>query len=496
MAAITDFLRGLIGLSSDASQVKPQPIPSLAPVTSYSQIEQQVNEIFSRASFSTKKALCRMFPKGADLHIHMAGSYHPEILLDFAVELNLSMDPKNCLFYSQEDLDKPANAKVKARAVSAKDLQTPQYAALLNKYQNDVSMRDATRMEELPHDHFMYDCFPVVFSIIQYVDPQKQLQTVRDAAKDQNIQLLELMVGVDALKAMIPHFPDMKLDEGTKVRFIIETSRLVPVCSDNKFQGAIEEAFQLINKNPEVKSVNMVGPENHPTARKNFLKQLDIIEAVWEKRRQTKITMHAGELTAKVTAPVNMKNRIIKTLVNSPCDRIGHAVSLAYESDFIDTLNYMKFGKIAVEICLTSNERILGVEGKDHPFLTYLEYGIPVILCSDDAGLNLSDLSDQYYTAMTKYGIDYPTIKRLSRNGLECSSLDGEGIFEDRDTSKFSKLFEGKDFASNDFYLDPAVTSFLEASEKARAQVALEKALIAFEEKVIMNFRKDLLKCV
>ena len=42
--------------------------------------------------------------------------------------------------------------------------------------------------------------------------------------------------------------------------------------------------------------------------------------------------------------------------------------------------------KVLVEICLTSNDLILGVRGEEHPLPVYLRYGVPVALATDDQG--------------------------------------------------------------------------------------------------------------
>ena len=43
---------------------------------------------------------------------------------------------------------------------------------------------------------------------------------------------------------------------------------------------------------------------------------------------------------------------------------------------------------VLVEIALTSNDMILGVSGDDHPLPTYLKYGVPVALATDDEGVS------------------------------------------------------------------------------------------------------------
>jgi len=76
-----------------------------------------------------------------------------------------------------------------------------------------------------------------------------------------------------------------------------------------------------------------------------------------------------------------------------------------------------------VEINLTSNDLILGVRGKDHPFPVYLTAGVPVVLSTDDAGVSRIDLTNEYFRAARDYGLGYAQLKAIARNSLSYSFL-------------------------------------------------------------------------
>ncbi|MFZ0634874.1 MAG: hypothetical protein WA755_15785 [Candidatus Acidiferrales bacterium] len=59
-------------------------------------------------------------------------------------------------------------------------------------------------------------------------------------------------------------------------------------------------------------------------------------------------------------------------------ERIGHGVDIMYEDYPYDLLKEMAVKHILVEVNLTSNDVILGVSGKDHPFPIYRKFGVPV----------------------------------------------------------------------------------------------------------------------
>ena len=79
---------------------------------------------------------------------------------------------------------------------------------------------------------------------------------------------------------------------------------------------------------------------------------------------------------------------------------------------------------VLVEIALTSNDVILGVKGKRHPLRTYLKYGVPVALVTDDPGVARSSLTLEFLKAVDEQGLDYGTLKRMVRNSLEFSFAD------------------------------------------------------------------------
>ena len=84
----------------------------------------------------------------------------------------------------------------------------------------------------------------------------------------------------------------------------------------------------------------------------------------------------------------------------------------------------MRKRPVAVEINLTSNDKILGVRGKDHPLPTYLAAGVPVVLSTDDAGVSRINLTNEYFRAARDYGLNYRTLKAIARNALIHSFLD------------------------------------------------------------------------
>jgi len=97
-------------------------------------------------------------------------------------------------------------------------------------------------------------------------------------------------------------------------------------------------------------------------------------------------------------------------------------VDLPYETGAIDLLKRIK-EKSAVEINFTSNEFILGVKGREHPYLIYSAYDVPLAVCTDDSGVSRNDLSSEYVLLAARYKPSYMTVKKYVYNSIKYSFL-------------------------------------------------------------------------
>ena len=102
-----------------------------------------------------------------------------------------------------------------------------------------------------------------------------------------------------------------------------------------------------------------------------------------------RITVHAGEFSSSKS--------IWHAIDDCGAERIGHGVSAAEDPEL---LRRLAKDQIALEVCLTSNY-LLGLcqDLKRHPFLKFLEAGVPVVLCTDDQALFRTSLMKEYEKA-------------------------------------------------------------------------------------------------
>ena len=137
------------------------------------------------------------------------------------------------------------------------------------------------------------------------------------------------------------------------------------------------------------------------------------------------ISLHAGELAAGLVPPDGLCCHIRLAVEDAHAERIGHGVDVMHEDRPYELLKEMAAKHVMVEINLTSNDVILGVTGKDHPFPVYRRFGVPVALSTDDEGVSRIDLTNEYVRAAETYSLRYADLKQMVRTGLEHDFLAG-----------------------------------------------------------------------
>jgi hypothetical protein len=111
---------------------------------------------------------------------------------------------------------------------------------------------------------------------------------------------------------------------------------------------------------------------------------------------------------------------------------------------------------------------------------TYLAYGVPVALSTDDEGVSRSEMTLEYRKAVEEQGVDYRTLKTMARNSLEFAFVEGESLWTD-----FAALVAADACSPGAGGYDGApCAAFMRRNTKARLQVSLERAFQDFETRV------------
>ncbi|MGX4641646.1 adenosine deaminase [Massilia sp. SYSU DXS3249] len=182
-------------------------------------------------------------------------------------------------------------------------------------------------------------------------------------------------------------------------------------------------AFKSASTGGKVVGVNIVGQESTHVSMRDYalhMKMFGFLKSVYPK---VKVAMHAGELAMGDVPPEGLKFHIDQALNVARADRIGHGIDLAHESNAVQIMRTMRARDIPVEINLTSNSFISGIEGANHPVTLYRKYGVPYVISTDDAGVTRHTLSQEYVSFASRYKPDYAEMKKTSYNSVRYAFL-------------------------------------------------------------------------
>jgi adenosine deaminase len=182
--------------------------------------------------------------------------------------------------------------------------------------------------------------------------------------------------------------------------------------------------FEIASAEPRVVGLNLVQPEDDPVALRDFSLQMNMIAFLRQFYPNVHIALHAGELSDGLVPPEALRFHIRESVRTGHALRIGHGAAAMQEDDPYGLMRELAAKKVLVEIALSSNDLILGVKGARHPLRTYLHYGVPVALVTDDYGVARSSHTLEWLKAVQEQGLDYLTMKRMIRNSIDYSFAD------------------------------------------------------------------------
>jgi adenosine deaminase len=461
-------------------------------------------------------AFLREMPKGGDLHIHLAGAIYAESLIDFAAEDGFCVDRTTSVLIAPpcDDACDRFTSKPSIRCAY-------QDHVLYNSIVDAWSMRNWSG-EEPGHDHFFATFDKFLPAMNNHLGDS--IAEAADRAAADHLQYLELMHTADGnlapeLGAKVGWDDDFsrlrekllasgikeivavtrqQLDRdeakmrqllrcgstqasagcGVTVRYLYQVLRGLP---KEQVYAQIILGFELAQADPRFVGLNLVMPEDWYVPMHDFdlhMKMLDYLHGVYPR---VHISLHAGELALGLVPPEGLTFHVRQSIEKGHAERIGHGVTVMNERDATGLLQEMARRKVLVEICLTSNEVILGVRGEEHPLPVYLRYGVPVALATDDQGVSRIDMTHEYVRAAETYQLTYADLKRSARESLEYSFLAGASIWSDPQAYHLTSACAGdRPVAAG---VSARCGKFLEGNERARVQWKLEREFAQFEKK-------------
>jgi hypothetical protein len=233
------------------------------------------------------------------------------------------------------------------------------------------------------------------------------------------------------------------------------------------------------NPSSKVVALNLVQPEDSLASMQNFSVQMQMLNFLRPMYPQAHVSLHAGELAPGMVPPEGLMFHIRDSVLVARADRIGHGVDIMHESDPYELLKEMARRNVMIEICLSSNDLILGVSGPQHPLAVYLKYGVPVALATDDEGVSRSEISREFLKAVEDQGLNYIQLKAMARNSLQYAFIAGGSLWSD--SRKFAPVHQCTQDLAVLRLTSNGCRQYVNGSEKAKLQWRLEEEFREFE---------------
>jgi len=472
-------------------------------------------------------------PKGGDLHNHLSGAIYAESMIQWAKEQAECVDPSTYVLSAGTNSPSGGGMTCVAPLVPAETaLSNPVlYRSMVDAW----SMRDWQLSGQSGHDHF-FDTFEK-FGAATHGNTGPMLAETAARAASQNEIYQELMftptgtpfrtmLAADGVKS-IRLTDDASTEALTALRKALlengmsgavqdaiqqtneaeksrdaklgcDTSKKQPGCTVTQrylfqvLRGLPKQivyaqmvlAFELAMADPRFVGLNMVMPEDYYIPMHDFPLHMRMMHYLHSQYPSIPVSLHAGELAYGLVPPEGLRFHIHDSVKIAGAERIGHGVDVMNETNALQLMQEMSGndGKkpVMVEICLTSNDVILGVRGKQHPLHEYMQTGVPVALATDDEGVSRSDMSHEYLRAAEDQKLSYTDLKRSARNSLQYAFIQGTSLWSN--PKKFEPVKECSELKTG-----AAITKTCRdyagdrTNKKAALQLKLEEQFRAFE---------------
>jgi adenosine deaminase len=483
-----------------------------------SALEQKTARYFEsiRKSPQQQLAFLLRMPKGGDLHNHLSGSIYAESYIQWAADNGLCVNNQTQALLvppEKSNCDPKANLSPVSNALTNSVL----YRQMIDAW----SMRNWQLSGQSGHDHF-FDAF-VKFGPATYGQIGRMIAEAASRAARGRVLYLELMLTPDGVassqigqqvgwdgngkttlsklegagiaNAAIAGIKTLREAEGQKNQLLKcgsehadpgceVTIRYLAQVSRGGSLGAVfaqmVTGFALANDpSSKVVGLNLVQGEDGLASMQNFSLHMRMLNALRPLYPQAHLTLHAGELAPGLVPPEGLTFHVRESVMTAGAERIGHGVDIMHEDEPHELLEEMARRNVLVEICLSSNDLILGISGAEHPLATYLQYGVPVALATDDEGVSRSEISREFLKAAQEQGLGYVQLKTMARNSLQYAFIGGGSLW--KDARKFVLVAQCAQDVAVMKLSSPGCRKYLDASEKARLQWKLEEDFRSFE---------------
>ena len=404
-------------------------------------------------------------PKGGDLHHHYSGALYAEQYVEFldkqgfcVNKLSYRIETSKAVIDAERALPPAQRTCLSSGELVADDFT---YRELLQRWSSkDFNNHGAVQP---PPDRQFFQTFGY-FGPVSNANFNEGLQTLKARAIAENVGYIETMfklapftlhAGFDAKAAQLgqdeagltelmraqlalieqdPAFGRNIADYVAKIHAAAANidddhftmryqAYVLRLLAPSQVFSSMVAGFKAASQSDLIVGVNIVGQESAAVSMRDYTLHMKMFQFLKTQYPKVKVALHAGELALGDVAPEGLKFHIDQALNVARADRIGHGIDLAHESNVFAILKKMREADIPVEVNLTSNAFINGVQGENHPITLYRKHGVPFVISTDDAGVTRHNLAQEYVLFASRYKPDYAEIKKVSYNGVRYAFL-------------------------------------------------------------------------
>jgi len=360
--------------------------------------------------------IMKRMPKGGILHVHGLA------LGDFRWLVSQAAYQPNCYIYLGKE-KRPVQGTLRISPKSpgegwqpVTDLRqgTGNLAGFDEKLYRSITLGEEDLSEPDIWEEFS-NCFRRSFGLFSY-DPLYEgfcRKMLKDVAEE-NVQYVEfrgILGRIDEiLKEIQRNHPEFN------VKYVYCGGR------SNDHEQVAKSLNWLLEQrkaNPHlIKGFDLVEEEDRTHTNLYFINELLNARREAEKRNITlPLYLHSGESNW-------VENENVYDAILLDAKRIGHGLALVKHPLL---MQIAKERNIAIEICPISNQ-VLGYipDLRNHPAITYINSGLPIVLSPDDPGIMRYTFSYDFYVAFMAWGLDLRCLKQLAVNSLLYSAMDPE----------------------------------------------------------------------
>jgi adenosine deaminase/adenosine deaminase CECR1 len=404
-------------------------------------------------------------PKGGDLHHHYSGAVYAETYVDFLDKQGACVDKQT--YRIQTD-------KAVVEAERAKQPKDRTCLGTADVYADDATYRELLQRWsskdfhnhgaiQAPPDRQFFQTF-LYFGPVSNANFHEGLAEIKERAIRENVSYIETMFKLAPFVAN-KDFDTQAWQNAHDARAFEAQMRawMTQLDADQKFNQSIADftakiddaaagidderftmryqtyvlrllnpsqvfssmlaGFKAAKQDGKIVGVNIVGQESQMVSMRDYTLHMQMFHFLKSVYPDVKVALHAGELALGDVPPEQLQYHIDEALNLGGADRIGHGIDLAHETNAAAIMQRMREKDIPVEINLTSNAFISGVQGEDHPITLYRKYGVPYVISTDDAGVTRHNLANEYVLFASRYKPGYAELKKASYNSIRYAFL-------------------------------------------------------------------------